>query len=224
MAESDLNNQEEEICIICNENDLEDNHLFKKTQCDCNILFHNNCYNEYLLSCQTREDMKCPVCRKQIELTVSDMRDLDDIYYNKLRKAKPIFFFETMFFWFTVISFNYSVTIFVLNNKNFYFDTPHGLNNYFSTAILIINTLYNIEFYSLLNYYTYKVKSNTNSNQENDLISFVIYYLLYLLSFGMFYYMISIKDKENPLLLYLPITYSLIRGIGDYSQGTTLLI
>ena len=63
------------------------------------------------------------------------------------------------------------------------------------------------------------MKSNTNSNQENDLISFVIYYLLYLLSFGMFYYMISIKDKENPLLLYLPITYSLIRGIGDYSQG-----
>lgn len=215
MSELDLNNQE--ICIICNEIDLEDNHLFKKTKCNCNILFHENCYKEYLLSCNTEEDMKCPVCRTQIELTVSDIRDLDEDYYNRLNYVKCIFTIESFFFWSTFVLINYSMSAYIILNDTFYFNTNNGLNNWLMTQLLFVNTILNIEFLSLVNCYR-TVKRNMVRQQNNYyLLCFLIYYVLYLFSFGIFSYFISnIRNNlEHSPWLFIPIIYSLIKGFGN---------
>ena len=133
MTELNLNNQE--ICIICNDTDLEDNHLFKKPNVIVIFYFIENCYKEYLLSCNTQEEMKCPVCRAQIELTVSDIRDLDEDYYNKQHYVKCIFAIEAFFFWSTIVLINFTMSVYFILNDTFYFNTNNGLNNWLMTQL-----------------------------------------------------------------------------------------
>jgi hypothetical protein len=217
MTESDLNNQE--ICVICNEEDLEDNRLIKKTMCDCNIFFHNNCYNEYLLSCSNKNDMKCPVCRKQIELSISDIKDLDEVYYNKLNYAKCIFFSEALFFWCTTILTNFTICGIVISDYRFYFKSEHGLNNYFITQILFVNTFLNIEFFSLMDYYSLVKMEITRYSRYYHFFRFSICYLLYLSSFGLFSYFSLFKNNiEMSLWNFTPILYSVIRYIGSFVE------
>ena len=148
--------------------------------------------------------MKCPVCREQIELTVSDIRDLDEDYYKRLNYVKCIFTIEAFFFWSTFVLINYSMSVYIILNDTFYFNTNNGLNNWLMTQLLLVNTILNIEFLSLADCYR-TVKRNMVRQQNNYyLLRFVIYYVLYLFSFGIYSYFISnIRNNLENLRGYL---------------------
>ena len=65
------------ICVICwlpSEKNNKIKHMKDFSNiyyfCDCNVLIHIDCFNEWIITCPTRPS--CPICRKQITIFTSN--------------------------------------------------------------------------------------------------------------------------------------------------------
>uniref|UniRef100_A0A6C0KQM6 RING-type domain-containing protein n=1 Tax=viral metagenome TaxID=1070528 RepID=A0A6C0KQM6_9ZZZZ len=68
----DIQNEENSICFICLSNNnfiIKPMKEFKNitTTCDCNILIHEICFNEWI-----KKTNSCPICRIEIQIVVNN--------------------------------------------------------------------------------------------------------------------------------------------------------
>jgi hypothetical protein len=67
-------NENSESCSICLETYQEKTY---KRQLDCSHNFHKKCIDKWLKKCISEENLHCPICRKQYEMSVKEITNFN---------------------------------------------------------------------------------------------------------------------------------------------------